>query len=91
MTTFHGIDMVKKCARGFFDQKGVDEYQFSGEHEFYKHVLERIYRPLAEAMLIEEYENNNFRIPPESKLCELCRKEIERKAYIQWNEFRSHF
>jgi hypothetical protein len=47
-TTFHGVEMIRRCAKAFLDEKGIKEYQFSGEHQYYKHVLESIYRPLVE-------------------------------------------
>jgi hypothetical protein len=86
LTTFHGVDMIERCARSFLDQKGVDQYQFSGEHEYYKHILERTYRPLVERRFIQEYENNNFKIPAESRLHDICRRELSNKQYIQWDE-----
>jgi hypothetical protein len=85
LTTFHGVDMIKDCAKAFLDERGVDQYQFSGEHEFYRHVLERIYRPLAEIGLIEECENNNYRIPDGSRLRDICRRELQGREYIVWD------
>jgi tetratricopeptide (TPR) repeat protein len=82
--TFHGVDMIKRCARGFLDEGGADQYQFSGEHEYYKHVLERVYRPLIELGLMSEYENNNFVIPVDSRLREICREYIV-KGHIEWD------
>jgi hypothetical protein len=35
---FHGIEMVEECARGFFEQKTADKYQYSDED---KHELRR--------------------------------------------------
>jgi hypothetical protein len=61
MSTFHGVDMVRDCAGGFLDEQGVNQFQFSGEHEYYKQVLE--YRPLVDLKLMVENENNNFTIP----------------------------
>jgi len=72
MRTFHGVDMIKNCVRGFLDERGIAQYEFSGEHDYYKDVLQRIYRPLAESGLIQEYENNNFVIPADSRLMERC-------------------
>src|SRR5919202_3588977 len=60
LTKFNGVDMVKNWARGFLDKKGVDQYQFSGEHPYYRDVVEGVYRPLVDVGLIEEFENNNF-------------------------------
>jgi hypothetical protein len=68
MRTFHGVDMIKSCAQSFLDERGIVQYEFSGEHDYYNDVLERIYRPLAESGLIQEYENNNFVIPADSRL-----------------------
>jgi hypothetical protein len=87
MTTFHGVDMVRDCARGFLDEKGVDRFQFSGEHEYYKHVLERVFRPLVGLRLMAEYENNNFSVPDDSRLRDICRKELSNKSYIKWDDF----
>jgi hypothetical protein len=87
--TFHGVDMIKNCARGFLDERGIAQYEFSGEHDYYKDVLHRIYRPLAESGLIQENENNNFTIPADSRLHDICRTEINGKAYIIWKDFRS--
>jgi hypothetical protein len=67
---FHGVEMVKRHARGFLDEEEIDVYQFSGEHEYYKHILEKVYRPMAEERLINEYENNNFEVPLNSRLRE---------------------
>jgi hypothetical protein len=36
MGTFHGVDMIKNCARGFFDERGIAQYEFSGEHDSIK-------------------------------------------------------
>jgi hypothetical protein len=83
--------MITRCAQGFFEEKGIDKYQFSGEHEYYKDVLERIYRPLVEHGLLAEMENNNYKIPKESRLRDICRKEIDGKAYIIWEDFRSKY
>jgi hypothetical protein len=91
LRTFHGVDMIKSCARGFLEERGIAQYEFSGEHYYYKDVLERIYRPLAESGLIQENENNNFTIPTESKLHKICRIEINGKAYIKWDDFRSRY
>jgi hypothetical protein len=49
--------MIERCARDFFDWMGANQYQFSGEHDYYRHILERVYRPLVDRKLIEEYEN----------------------------------
>lgn len=86
LTSFHGVEMIERCARGFLYQKGVDQYQFSGEHEYYKYVLERIYKPLVELGLIHEYENNNFVIPEGSRLRDICRRELSRKQSIEWDK-----
>src|SRR4051794_29890928 len=85
LTTFHGINMIEHCARGFFDQMEADKYQFSEESTEYKHVLERIYGPLVERGLIHAYENNNYKIPDESRLHDICRRELSRKKYIEWD------
>ena len=63
-TSFHSLDMIKECARGFLDQLDVDVYQFSGEHPFYHRVYDEIYRLLVEADLIVKNENNTFTIRP---------------------------
>jgi hypothetical protein len=55
--------MIERCARGFFDWMAANQYQFSGEHDYYAHILERVYRPLIDRKLIEEFENNNYKIP----------------------------
>jgi hypothetical protein len=73
---FHEVDMIRECARSFLDERGVDQYQFSGSHEYYQHVLERIYRPLVERGLIQEMENNNYNVPEGSRLREICRREL---------------
>jgi hypothetical protein len=88
---FHGVDMIKSCARGFFEGRGIAQHEFSGEHYHYKDVLERIYRPLVESGHIREYENNNFVIPEDSKLHKICETEINGKAYINWEDFRSRY
>jgi hypothetical protein len=69
--------MIKSCARGFLEGRGIAQYEFSGEH-----VLERINRPLVESGLIRECENNNFVIPEDSKLHKICETEINGKAHI---------
>ena len=85
--SFHGVDTVKLCARAFLDEKGVNQYEFSGEHEYYKHVLEQIYRPLVQRHLLLEYENNNFKIPEDSKLEDICKRLLGGgRTYIEWNE-----
>ena len=91
MRTFHGVDMIRDCARGFFDAAEADRYQFSGEHEFYQHALERFYRPLVEHGLIQENENNNFTIPENSGLHQICRRELTGKVYINWEDFSSQY
>ena len=91
MRTFHGVDMIKNCVRGFLDERGIAQYEFSGEHDYYKDVLQRIYRPLAESGLIQEYENNNFVIPADSRLHDICETEINGKVYIIWENFRSRY
>lgn len=83
--TFHGADMISECARGFYDAEGIAQYKSTGEHEYYTPVLEKIYGPLIERGLIEEYEKNNYRIPEGSKLEYIC-KLSEDKAYMKWNE-----
>ena len=40
-TSFQSVDMIKECARGFLNQLGVDEYQFSGEHHFIGEFMTR--------------------------------------------------
>ena len=86
-TSFHSVDMIKECARGFLDQLGVDEYQFSGEHPFYRRVHDEIYRLLVEADLMVENENNTFTIPIDSGLRNICRKQLRDKSYIMWDDF----
>jgi hypothetical protein len=85
--TFHGVDMVRRCAKGFLDEGGADQYQFSGEHEYYKHVLERVYKPLLDMGLMAEYENHNYVIPVNSRLREICREEYFAKGHIEWDDF----
>ena len=87
LKSFHGVDMVKKWAKGFLDNKGVDQYQFSGDHPYYMQVLENVYRPLVERRLVDEYENNTFKIPDDSRLHNICRNELRRGdvRYIEWN------
>jgi hypothetical protein len=85
-TSFHGVDMIKECARGFLDQLGVNEYQFSGEHPFYQRVHNEIYRLLVEADLMVEH-NNTFTIPLDSGLRIICRKQLRDKSYIPWDDF----
>ena len=85
--SFHSVDMIKECARGFLDQLGVDEYQFSGEHPFYRRVHDEIYRLLVEADLMVENENNTFTIPIDSGLRNICRKQLMDKSYIMWDDF----
>ena len=84
---FHSVDMIKECAKGFLDKLGVDEYQFSGEHPFYQQVHDEIYRPLVDAGLMVENENNTFTIPAKSRLHNICREQLRDKSYILWNEF----
>jgi hypothetical protein len=86
-TTFHGIEMVKDYAGGFFDKMSADEYEFSGDHPYYRQVLERIYRPLIEEGLMVENENNNFIIPHDSRLRDICRRQLSGKTYIKWDDF----
>jgi hypothetical protein len=87
LKTFHGVDMVRLCAKAFLDKKGIDQYQFSGEHPYYKHILERVYSPLVEKGLIKEYGNNNFDVPSNSRLHEICKKELSGKSHIKWADF----
>jgi hypothetical protein len=54
-------------------------------------VLEIIYRPLVKHGLLAEMENNNYKIPKESRLRDICRKEIDGKAYIIWEDFCSKY
>ena len=84
---FHSVDMIAECARGFFDKLGVDQYQFSGNYPFYQQVHDEIYRPLVDAGLMVENENNTFSIPPDSRLRNICRRQLTGKSYILWNEF----
>jgi hypothetical protein len=70
---------------------GIEQYEFSGEHEYYRHTLERIYRPLGKNGLLQENENNNFTIPEDRGLHEICRKELIDKAYIDWDDFSSRY
>ena len=86
-TSFHSVDMIKECARDCLDQLGVDEYQFSGEHPFYRRVHDEIYRLLVEADLMVENENNTFTIPIDSGLRNICRKQLKDKSYIMWDDF----
>ena len=86
-SSFHSVDMIKECARGFLDQLGVDEYQFSGEHPFYRRVHDEIYRLLVEADLMVENENNTFTIPIDSGLRNICRKQLRDKSYVMWDDF----
>lgn len=79
--------MIKECAKGFLDLLGVDEYQFSGEHQFYQRVHDEIYRLLVEADLMVENENNTFTIPIDSGLRNICRKQLRDKSYIKWDDF----
>ena len=79
--------IVLECARGFLDQLGIDEYQFSGEHPFYRRVHDEIYRLLVEADLMVENENNTFTIPIDSGLRNICRKQLRDKSYIMWDDF----
>jgi hypothetical protein len=80
---FHGVDMVRRCVGGFLNKEAADQYEFSGEHEYYKHALERIYRPLIDLGLLSESENNNYW----PRLREICRKELSNKSYIIWDDF----
>jgi hypothetical protein len=84
---FHGIEIVEDSAGGFYDKRSADEYQYSGDQAYYRQALEKIYRPLVEANLLVENENNNFTIPEDSKFREICRKQLSRKSYIGWDEF----
>ncbi|MGI0044722.1 MAG: hypothetical protein ACRD47_13530 [Nitrososphaeraceae archaeon] len=86
-TSFHSVDMIKECAKGFLDQLGLDVYQFSGEHPFYQRVHDEIYRLLVEADLMVENENNTFTIPLDSGLRNICRKQLRDKSYIKWDDF----
>ena len=86
-TSFHSVDMIKECARGFLDHLGVDEYQFSGKHPFYRRVHDEIYRLLVEADLMVENENNTFTIPIDSGLRNICRKQLKDKSYVMWDDF----
>ncbi len=89
LTTFHGVEMIKRCAKGFFERQEVDQYQFSGEHEYYRHVLERIYRPLVDLGLLVENETNIFSVPSNSRLYNICKSELSRKSDIKWRDFVS--
>ena len=86
-TSFHSVDMIKECAKGFLDQLGLDVYQFSGEHPFYQRVHDEIYRLLVEADLMVENENNTFTISLDSGLRNICRKQLRDKSYIKWDDF----
>jgi hypothetical protein len=44
-----------------------------------------VYRPLVDRKLIEEYENNNYKIPERSRLRDICRNELRDKRYIEWD------
>lgn len=85
--SFHSVDMIKECAKGFLDQLGVDEYQFSGEHPFYQRVHDEIYRLPVEADLMVENENNTFTIPLDSGLRNICGKQLRDKSYVIWDDF----
>ena len=77
--------MVTECAGAFHDKEGIEKYKLTGEHEYYKNTLEKIYKPLVDRGLIEEYEKNNYRIPEDSRLEKIC-KTSENKAYMKWDE-----
>jgi hypothetical protein len=79
--------MVEECARGFFDQKTADKYQYSDEETYYQQVLPNVYRPLVQAGLLVENENNTFNIPQDSPLRKICREQLSGKSYIEWDEF----
>ena len=82
---FHAADMVDECAGAFHDEEGIKKYRLTGEHEYFKNTLEKIYKPLVDRGLIEEYEKNNYRIPEGSRLEKIC-KASENKAYMRWEE-----
>jgi len=82
LRTFHAIDMVEDCARAFLDEKGVTQYLFSGEHDYYKDTLENVYGPLVTRGLLTAYENNNFKIPEGSKLEKICQS----KDPVVWKD-----
>ncbi|MPZ07820.1 MAG: hypothetical protein GEU26_15640 [Nitrososphaeraceae archaeon] len=84
---FHSVDLMKECAKGFLDELGVDQYQFIGEYPFYQQVHDKILRPLVDADLMIENGNNNFTIKPDSKLHDICKKQLKGKAYISWDHF----
>lgn len=85
--TFHGADMIIECAKGFLDERRIAQYKLTGEHEYYTNVLEKIYKPLIDGEFIEEYENNNYRIPEGSKLENICRTQLsDGRSYMRWNE-----
>ncbi|MPZ08237.1 MAG: hypothetical protein GEU26_17790 [Nitrososphaeraceae archaeon] len=86
-TSFHSVDMIRECARGFLDQLGIDVYQFSEEHPFYQRVYDEVYRLLVEADLMVENENNTFTIPIDSGLRNICRKQLRDKSYVMWDDF----
>lgn len=85
--TFHAADMVTECAGAFLDKEGIQKYKLTGEHEYYKNTLEKIYKPLVQHGLIEEYEKNEYRIPEGSRLEKIC-KASENKAYMRWDEIK---
>jgi hypothetical protein len=91
MSTFHGVDMIRECARAFLDKAKADKYQFTGEDEDYELALERFYRPLVRHRFIVENENNNFTIPADSRLHEICSNELSGKEYINWKDFTSKY
>jgi hypothetical protein len=88
MVTFHGVDMIGECAKGFLDKARADKFQFTGEDSIYKVALERFYRPLVKHGFILENENNNFTIPADSKLHDICKKELSGK---DWKDFTSKY
>jgi hypothetical protein len=83
--TFHAVDLVNECAGGFYDQRAAAEFEFRGSQEEYSQLLRRVYTPLVEQGMLEEYENNNYKIPEGSALERICERELSGgREYINY-------
>lgn len=83
LKTFHKADMLTNA---FYDKAEADRYRYTTEDTEYTHLLELVYRPIIERGLLVENENNNVTIT--EKLPSFCRRELQSKEYIDWQNIQ---
>jgi len=82
-TTFHPTEMLTNA---FYDKAEADRYRYSTQDTEYTQLLELVYRPIIDRGLLEEYENRNVVLT--ESLRRFCRRELQSKEYIDWQNIR---